>query len=237
MATATYWKEGDNLAWTNGTGSAVAVGEIVPLKGRVFVAADAIAATADGTLYSKGAFSFPAVNTEAFAFGDRLYWNAGTGKVQKTVTITYAGVCVEAKLQAGTTAKVVIGPASLGDPAVAAAASFTIGAEDTNVINVAIQLKDAAGNDIAYKACVQIYLSDDSAGDGLIATATSGNVAIGTDGTVINSYTAKKHLLVQSEADGDIDFNITESGAKTLYMVVVLPSGALAVSGAVTFAS
>lgn len=39
-----------------------------------------------------------------------------------------------------------------------------------------------------------------------------------------------------SEADGDIDVNITEAGVATWYLVLVLPSDKLVVSGAITFA-
>jgi len=41
---------------------------------------------------------------------------------------------------------------------------------------------------------------------------------------------------VISEADGDIDVDITDSGTPTMYLVLVLPNGKLAVSDAITFA-
>jgi hypothetical protein len=116
-------------------------------------------------------------------------------------------------------------------------ASFVIGSEATNTINVAIQLKDADGADLAVRGSVAMYLSDDANGDSVIATVTSGAVAIGTDGLLIDTgNVAKKIFRLTSESDGDIDINITESGTKTLYMVLVLPNGRLKVSGAITFA-
>lgn len=116
-----------------------------------------------------------------------------------------------------------------------AGADITVGTEAGNVINVAIQLEDAAGAAIATRASVYAYLSDDANGDSLIATVTSGAVAIGTDG-LANVIEAKKQFRLTSESDGDIDINITESGGKTLYLVLVMPNGSLVVSPAITFA-
>lgn len=116
-------------------------------------------------------------------------------------------------------------------------AKFTIGAEAANVINVAIQLTDANYNDLGYRAHLRAYLSDDANGDSVVATAPSGAVAIGTDGLLYDVDAAKKMFFLTSESDGDIDINITEAGAKTLYLVLCLPNGKLKVSGAITFAA
>lgn len=112
--------------------------------------------------------------------------------------------------------------------------AFTIGAEASNAINVAIQLK-ADGKDLDYRAAVWAYLSTDANGDNVTASAPSGGFAIGTDGVAIEAVADKLALLI-SEADGDIDITITESTAKTFYLVVVLPDGSLKVSNAITFA-
>lgn len=113
---------------------------------------------------------------------------------------------------------------------------FTVGSESTNVINVALQLNDASGAALATRAAVFAYLSDDANGDSIAATAPDGGVAIGTDGLAIPLVAGKAWTLV-SEADGDIDLNITESGAATWYLIVVLPNGKLAASDAITFAA
>jgi hypothetical protein len=116
-------------------------------------------------------------------------------------------------------------------------ASFVVGAEGSNAINVAIQLKDADGADLAVRGSVRAYLSDDATGDSVIATATSGTVAIGTDGLLIDTgNVAKKCFQLTSESDGDIDITITEAGVKTLYLILVMPNGKLKASGAITFA-
>ena len=115
--------------------------------------------------------------------------------------------------------------------------SFVIGAEAANIINVGIQLKDGkTGVDCGERRSVLIYLSDDANGDSIVATAPSGAVAIGTDGVLHDiGGGSKKVFMAVSEADGDIDINITEVAAKTLYMIVVA-GNLLHASAAITFA-
>jgi hypothetical protein len=114
---------------------------------------------------------------------------------------------------------------------------FTIGAEAANVINVALQLKDANGDDLNERANVAAYLSADANGDAIAATAPDGGVAVGTDGLAI-PVVASKAFLLTSESDGDVDLNLTHAaGALTLYLIVVLPTGVLKASGAITFAA
>lgn len=112
---------------------------------------------------------------------------------------------------------------------------FVIGAQAGDVINVGLQLNNADGTALATRAALYAYLSDDANGDSIAATAPDGGVAIGTDGLAIPLVAAKAFLLV-SEADGDIDLDITESGATTWYLVLLLPNGKLVASAAITFA-
>jgi hypothetical protein len=114
---------------------------------------------------------------------------------------------------------------------------FTIGAEAGDVINVAVQLKDANGADLAVRGSVEAYLSDDANGDSIVGTAPDGGWAIGTDGVLI-PIVAGKYARLVSESDGDIDINITHAGgAKTVYLILILPNGKLVASGAITFAA
>lgn len=117
-----------------------------------------------------------------------------------------------------------------------ATASFTIGTEAVNVINVGIQLKNADGADLAVRSSVFAYLSDDANGDSIIATAHSGGAAIGTDGLAI-PLVANKAFMLTSESDGDIDINITETGTKTAYLILRMPNGKLVASTAITHAA
>ncbi|MEX2126961.1 MAG: hypothetical protein WD871_01790 [Xanthobacteraceae bacterium] len=113
--------------------------------------------------------------------------------------------------------------------------AFVIAAEAGNVINVAIQLKDSLAGDLAVRGSVFAYLSDDANGDSIAATAPDGGIAIGTDGLAIPLVADKAFQLV-SEADGDIDVDITEAGADTWFLILVMPDGRLVPSGAITFA-
>ena len=115
------------------------------------------------------------------------------------------------------------------------APAIVVGAEAGNAINVAIQLTNSAGADLAVRGAVRAYLSDDAAGDSIAATAPSGGAAIGTDGLAIPLVAGKAFALI-SEADGDIDLTITEAGADTWYLILVMPDGKLVVSDAITFA-
>lgn len=113
-------------------------------------------------------------------------------------------------------------------------ASFVIGAEISNIINVAIQLFD--GNDeVAERVSLEAYLSSDANGDSLATAPTT--VAIATDGLLI-PLIANRAFRLTSEADGDIALNITlSSGAATYHLVLVRPDGRLIVSGPITFAA
>ena len=78
------------------------------------------------------------------------------------------------------------------------------------------------------------YLASNATGDA-IATAPDGGIAIGTDGLLIE-HTNNVAGMVVSEVDGDIDVTITESTAKSFYLVLVAPDGKLYPSSAITFA-
>lgn len=123
-------------------------------------------------------------------------------------------------------------------------AVITVGEEAGDAIIVAIQLKGASGSDLQARASILAYLSDDAYGDSVVATEPSGAVAIGTDGLLIPILTgvsaselSKSIFQLTSESDGDIDISITEAGAKTLYLVLVMPDGRLVVSDAIAFAA
>lgn len=127
-----------------------------------------------------------------------------------------------------------VGELNLNDNQVAGA-TIVVGAEAADVIKVTIQFTDAAGADMATRVAVPWYLSADANGDA-IATAHSGGVAIGTDGLLLE-WTANLSGLLISEADGDADIDMTEAGALTAYLVLIMPNGSLVVSDAITHAA
>lgn len=113
--------------------------------------------------------------------------------------------------------------------------TFVIGNETTGVRTVSIQLKTVAGADLAVRGAVQAYLSADANGDALSALDLA-SVAAGADGVLIPGSADTGFTLV-SEADGDIDVTIDSNANGTLYLVLIMPNGRLAASGAITFAA
>lgn len=114
-------------------------------------------------------------------------------------------------------------------------ATFTVGTEATDVINVAVQLYDGAGVAVAVRKALPWYLSTASAGQTPAASAPNAGTASGTNGKIIEAV-AEKYGLMVFDASGRCDVNITDSGTPTFYLVVVMPNGNLSVSGAITFA-
>lgn len=114
--------------------------------------------------------------------------------------------------------------------------NFVVGAEAADVINVAGQVVDAHGKDIEFSAALPFYLADDADGQVPSSAAPAGGIAIGTDGALIE-WTADLSGLLITEADGDFDIDLTNATTTpTFYLVVVLPTGKLAISDAITFA-
>jgi hypothetical protein len=92
--------------------------------------------------------------------------------------------------------------------------------------NVAMQFKDIAGNDVSHPVAVIVYLTTDSAGQTLAADSTdTTEIAIGTDGTILAELVTDIMAVVVSEADGDLDMEITVVDTKTVYFNVVMPNG------------
>ena len=115
-------------------------------------------------------------------------------------------------------------------------ATITVAEKDTDEWYVYVQLKDFAGNDLEVPGSVLCYLASDSVGLDFNAATVTTETAIKTDGSLA-IILAKILYLATSEADGDIDFTITDTGDDVYYFVVVLPSGKLVVSAAMTFES
>ena len=113
-------------------------------------------------------------------------------------------------------------------------ASFTVGAESGTTIDVAIQLKDYLGNDLANAAPVFAYISSDAAGLELAASGCTTDAAGGTDGKLLVLVAKTAYLLV-SEADGDIDVRFTDTGSSGFYLNLIMANGKIATSGKIQF--
>lgn len=116
-------------------------------------------------------------------------------------------------------------------------ASFTVGAEASDAIAVTVQLKTPKRNNPAARMAFDWYLSDDPAGNGFVATAPDGGVAAGASGKVLQTVTGKMGKATTTTAGLAVLAITHAAGAKTVYLVVVMPDGSVSVSGAITFAA
>lgn len=115
-------------------------------------------------------------------------------------------------------------------------ASFTIGVEAADTINVAVQLKDARGNNVGRRVHGRAYLSDASSGAGITGTATTSALAVGTNGNLLDIPVTGKSFDFVTDASGRIDIDIIQTAALTYHLVILAPDGKIIVSDAITFA-
>jgi hypothetical protein len=101
---------------------------------------------------------------------------------------------------------------------------FTVTDNGSETPNVAMQFQDLAGNDIDHPVAVICYLSSDAAGQTLSGDDVT-EVAIGTDGTLLAELTVNQIGLFVSEADGDLDVEVTVGDTDTAYFNVIMPNG------------
>jgi hypothetical protein len=112
------------------------------------------------------------------------------------------------------------GVTALNGKILPAGVTFSIAPGAATHCVVTIQVVDNGGNAITgYPWDMDLILSDTSTGTGITATTPSGGISI-TTGTALNTYTANKALYVQSNANGVVVLNITDT-AKTGFYVMV----------------
>lgn len=114
MAT-NFIQDGDTIAWTNGTGSAVAAGSVVAIGQILGVALTTIANGASGSVAIKGVFQCPKVIAAVIAAGESLLWDVSAGKFDAKTATPATGdisgspaVAVEAAGNGATTLKVLL---------------------------------------------------------------------------------------------------------------------------------
>ena len=109
---------------------------------------------------------------------------------------------------------------------------ITVGTESTSVVNVAVQFNTLDGTAATEAVVSHVYITTDAAGQTLASVAS----AVGTDGAILNTITASVASYVcVSEADGDLDLDVTKAGAYTAYLHVVNPDGTLTTSSVLNF--
>ena len=115
-------------------------------------------------------------------------------------------------------------------------ATITVSAEDTNVRDIAIQLKDAYGNDITYAETVEVVMFLTADKLAFVTTGGSTGIEIGTDGALL-PIVAKKLFIATSEIDGDIDLTWTDTGTEAAFLGLRLPNGRIIISDALANAA
>ena len=113
--------------------------------------------------------------------------------------------------------------------------TFTIGAAVSHVINVALQLQDAQGHNLAIPAHVEVYLSDNADGSTLTATVPTSTTTIGTDGKILVVEVTDKVFDLLVSAAGKVELNFTQTATQNYYLVVKMPDGSLVVSPVIAF--
>ena len=116
-------------------------------------------------------------------------------------------------------------------------ASITVSAEGAttpNTRDITIQLKDVKGNDIDYQEIVDVFVLAAANLNAIVGTGGSTGIGIGTDGAILTTVAAKKHFIVASEADGDIDLEWLDTGTEVAFLGLRLPTGRIIFSDALT---
>lgn len=112
-------------------------------------------------------------------------------------------------------------------------ASFSIAAEATNMIDVTITLKDEQGAALGAGVAVELLVLANSSGTDF--TANTYTLAAGSLGKIA-TVVSNKIVKAITGTGGIVNLQITNAGAVTCYVGVVLPAGRQVISGAVTHA-
>ena len=112
-------------------------------------------------------------------------------------------------------------------------ATFTLVSSDPAVVT--IQLEDFEGNDLKEATSVMAWIS--STATGIDPGAVSSELALtgSGDGAVLIHLTHYLYQLI-TEADGDVDVTITDTGTTAQYLTLLMPDGRLVVSQHLVFA-
>jgi len=118
---------------------------------------------------------------------------------------------------------------TLSTPGQAQTVTISAAAGSANVSNITITVKDGEGATVAAVHHLDFTLTDDPAGAGLTGTTASGTVTT-TSGIVLQTYTAKKALRIQTLATGVAVVAITDTAKTGFYAAVSLGGRAIVVS-------
>lgn len=100
---------------------------------------------------------------------------------------------------------------------------YAVGA--ANHATITIEVRDKNGNIIGEPAPLYIYISDSPTGAGLAATGSSGVIAAGSSGTVLEELTTKKSALVITGNDGKFVWDVEDDTTQVYYLCATPMAG------------
>lgn len=98
-----FVQQGKVMTWTNGTGAAVASGEVVVVGTMVCVALGDIAVGESGELSTEGVWEVAKETPLDIGQGDKVYWDDTNNRIDKTDTNVSAGKAFAPAASAATT--------------------------------------------------------------------------------------------------------------------------------------
>ena len=112
--------------------------------------------------------------------------------------------------------------------------TFTIGTESANAITVKVEVLGYS-EALALPVVFDAYLSEASDGEGQTSTALSGGGADGGDGNLHFQFSASKSARWQTNDSGSCQITMTHTGARTVYLCILAPTGLVIASDAIAF--
>lgn len=112
-------------------------------------------------------------------------------------------------------------------------ATITVAAEIVDVRAITVQLKDADGVNLTRTSVIDLVVYSSAAATALSAGGSTG-LAIGANGMIIATITAKKVFRVKTDATGKWTGTWTDTGTDAAFLGVVLPDGRETISAAMT---
>lgn len=114
-------------------------------------------------------------------------------------------------------------------------ASITVGAEVSDVRQIAIVLKDAEGNPLDYNEEVEIVMFLDVARVAYVVTGGSTGIALGSAAFgAVQTIVAKKRFQGICKNDGTLSLQWTDTGTEVAFIGLKLPNGTWVMSSALT---
>ncbi len=112
--------------------------------------------------------------------------------------------------------------------------TFTIGTESANAITVKVEVLGYSSA-LALPIVFDAYLSEASDGERQTSTVLSGGWADGGDGNLHFQFSTSKSARWQTNDSGSCQITMTHSGARNVYLCIMMPTGLLAVSDVIAF--